>query len=1630
MKKTFKRIIALLLAVTLVLGVAPFSAFAYEHGEVVEEDETGIAAVEPMSGYAPGTVVEETEEEQTVQPQPPVEEQEAFQSENETEVPSEPAEGDKEFWELLETPGAEIEVLPDGTMKKASPRRVAAKAASQRVANGTLKIGYYAFGSNIGSVPSIGHTISQLPTKTLVSGGVHTAAYCIEVEKLATGGYNGYSPDSGNVSLESVYGHNKAVLIGDILANGYQYKGVNIIPQNDSYKWAATQIMIWQAIAGSVTYTDEKGTEFKQVCLDDVAACAKASGHYNEYYAYYYDLKNKLIAMRKIPSFAYRRPIDAVKEKNSKILPAKGDGSFGTTLTDKNKVLEYFDFKFSGGAVTTSKSGNKLTVTSTEEISSPLTSEKATHEVMGGTDSVAGWLPADSSQQIFVCADPAKDPVVAYFAVRTGEGPSGGDNTLEKECEDGRVSGITFSFVGGDEEHTTYSFSTDSNGMIALSGFKLYEKKEKLDDDGNPTGELVDDTEKPITYTVSESTPIRYVPNTQTYQFTPASGSASFHYDNINKKWNLTFTKRDSETGYAQGDATLSGAIYGLYKNGSMVDTYFTDSSGSFTTDWYYCGDGGDNWTLEEISPSTGYLLNSIPLSVGVSPGTTFVEYNPTSATGTEQVIKGKIRLTKHTDKGETGIETPEEGATFKVYLSSAGSYANARPAERDEIIIDKDGLAVTKSLPYGTYTVHQTKCGDKYPGRELIDDFQVPVMENGEIYSFILNNRVFEALITVMKKDIETGRLIPASGITFKIRDCKTGDYIVQHINYPTPMDISLFQTDVTGKLMLPEKLNYGDYELVEFATAYGYVLDTTPVPFKVDGTAKEVVVEKSNIPQKGVIRLYKEGEVYASVDKRGENGPYVPVYAKQGLPGAVFHIFAAEDIRTPEGTIRYTMGQQVGTMTTDSEGRAESTPLYLGKYMVKEVKAPEGYVLDTTPRAVTLSYSNQEEELSFTDITIGNTRQKVSIDLHKAMEKDKDFNLGENGEYENVAFGLFSNGNLTAADGSFIPEGGLIEQIGVDENGNGKFTADLPFGSFYVQEIATDDHYLLNDEKWPVTFTYIGQEKAISYFHLNDGANIQNTLKRGVIDGSKSDEDGLLLGGALMGLFAPGETEFTEDTAIRTAVSQPNGDFTFEDVPFGPWLVREIAPPEAFVLNEKVFSVNVREDGEHVNVEVENRFIRGDVKLYKVDAEYTGKKLSGAAFDVYSDSNGNRVFDEGDVKEGSLKETAPGVYEMDGLRYGGYFVVETKAPAYYVLDETPHWVDIHTDGQLVELKVANEPEVGNLHIQKASEDLQVEGIKFTVFGKPYTGGSYEEEFVTDENGEILITGLRVGEYTVSEVLDNVTVRYMLEDDKTAAVTAGETAYVDFFNKLRRGEVYVIKTDPDYPESKLTGAKFKVWRDANENQKYDDSDPVVGVLQEDDGVYWLEGLPRGGFFLREEIAPENYLADNEYHYFEVTDDTAQVEVTNTPDPNAGFVNRKLTGSLTITKKSTSGALLAGANFALKTKDGEAVSEGTTGKDGKLVFEDLPCGEELIWQEICAPTGYETDSTEHTVKITADKLDVEVTAINEQTPFFVPKTGDGRVNPAFCWALLAVCAAGAAGIVSWLVCSKKKKGRR
>ena len=1266
------------------------------------------------------------------------------------------------------------------------------------------------------------------------SSGTHQV-YCVESGIDFNTGNSYVSKNGKNSSYfrklptEAQFGVMMALMYGWHEGKSSPVAGTN----KDDYAFA-TQTIIWE-------YQQQLRTSPSDLHsangIDADTYCYSLKGRPSE--KCYDWILSQMASHYTIPSFAARNQSKA-DTYTLKYNPDRQN--YSLTLTDTNNTLANLSLSASG--IKVSRSGNQYTFTSDKMIISPIT-VSAQKAVNLDCDEMLIW--GCVGKQTMVSG--ASDPVYFYFKLDT---ETYGTGLIKKTSEDGVVSGIKFNISGNGVNQTVVTKADGTVDISLMPG--VYTVTEQPIDRYEPQSvqritivsgrtstvtfsntlkrgnlEIIKSSEDNLVegvkfhlygtslsglpvdeyavtdangvarfenvlisgadpYTVEEiDTAVRYV--------VPASQTAPIEWEkvtsrsfvNILKKFNVTVTKSDAQMGTAQGDASLAGAVYGIYKGEELIDTYTTDKNGQFTTKYYVCG---NDWTVREISPSEGYLLDRTIHKVGAEPELYTVEFNSTANDVTEQVIKGNIAIIKHTDNGETQIETPETGAAFEVFRKAAGSFDAAKETERDILTCDENGFAKTKDMPYGIYTVRQTS---GWEGRELMKPFDVFISKDGQTYRYLINNANFESYIKVVKKDAETGNTIPYAGAGFQIYD-PNGNLVTMTFTYPEVTTIDTFYTTADGELITPQTLEYGKgYSLVEVQAPYGYVLNSEPVYFDVMQENSEIdsgitVIEmvRSNVAQKGTITVSKSGEVFSSVNEAG--GLYQPVYAVRGLEGAVYEITAAEDIYTLDGTLRASKGEVVDTVTTGADGSAVSKELYLGKYEVKEITAPYGMVLNEETHAVELVYAGQNVAVTETAASFYNERQRVEIDLIKRLMTDEAYGIGKNGEILDVTFGLYAEKELTAADGTVIPADGLIEIIALDGNVSGKVKTDLPIGSYYVKELATNSAYILNGQKYPVVFEYAGQKTATVHITANGGEAIENDIIYGSVSGKKSDEDGNALGGAVIGIFKTGTEKFTTENAIQTTVTAADGSFSFAKVPYGTWVIREIESPTGFVLSEEEITVTIGAVDEVVEIELVNYFIKGNIELTKVDKDYPDNKLTGAEFEVYADTNGDGKLDSDDELLGTMTELDGGVYQMKELRYGKYLVREKTAPTGFVLDENVYSVSIEENGKtyIVENEAGvgfvNAAQKGSLKIVKTSSDGKVEGFSFRITG----ADGYDQTFKTDKKGEIYIEGLRIGEYTVSEVNDSVSAGYILPADKQATVKVGATTIVEMHNELR----------------------------------------------------------------------------------------------------------------------------------------------------------------------------------------------------------------------------------------------------
>lgn len=1042
-------------------------------------------------------------------------------------------------------------------------------------------------------------------------GGKNYPLFCIE--------YGATSPDSSYLAGKKAMASNNALEAARWIFAGYYMEHGNAISKKDM---AMCQKKVW-SIMGDSTSWNFSDSDYKEWCDNSKANMKKLNTYPS------FDGKNigNLVAgasktvtdtnkvLCDYPAFTYTKSKVTVKhEKDKNTLTISVDKdctatSFALPATkyfkeytgDDDGLLLYYpygsksyqkliysayydpiDVSFNADItplgnlklIKTSEdnvvANIKFTITSTNYSKTVTTNSKGEFQLddlVPGKytvteESIDKYVPAKSQT---VTVEGNKTATVSFSNVLKRS-----DIKVIKSCEDNFTEGHKFHLYGTSlsgikvDEYTT----TDKNGVATFKDILI------------GTGYTLEEVDTAVRYVIPDN-------QTAAVEWNKVN---EYHFNNKLKKFRVNVVKSDIEKGHAQGDAKLSGAKYGIYKGNQLIDTYTTDDNASFTTKYYVCD---TDWTIKEISSSEGYLVNDEVYKVGADPKLYEIEYNECKNAVTEQVKKGKIAIIKHTDDGSTQIETPEKNAEFQVYLKSAGSYAKADNDERDTIVCDEDGFASTKLLPYGVYTVHQTKGWD---GREKIKDFDVFINQDGKTYKFLINNSNFCSYLKVVKLDKETEKPIAYAGAAFEVYDTD-GHRITMQFTYPEVTEIHTFYTNSEGYLITPEKLPYGDYTLKEVQAPYGYVLDSTPIPFTItqensstDTGVTVVKVKAKDMSQKGVIEITKTGEIFKSVIEN--EGVYTPVYENGNLANAVFEIYVDEDITTLDGTTRYYQGEKVDEITTDKNGTAKSKELYLGKYNIIEKTAPNGFVNANEQYDVELTYAGQNVSVTSTALSVYNDRQKVSVSLLKELSKDERFKLGMNDEILSVQFGIYADEDITAADGTVIPKDALITYGNCDENGKLTFNCDLPIGfKWYAKEIATDKHYILSDTKYEFNTEYQGQDVETINIDLNNDKPIINDLIYGTIKGLKIDrETGKTIKGALFGLFKSDTTEYTKDNAILTAESDENGIFVFTNIPFGDYVIKELKPAENYLPSDDIHYITVADNEQIIEITAVN--------------------------------------------------------------------------------------------------------------------------------------------------------------------------------------------------------------------------------------------------------------------------------------------------------------------------------------------------------------------------------------------------------------------------------------------------------
>lgn len=837
--------------------------------------------------------------------------------------------------------------------------------------------------------------------------------------------------------------------------------------------------------------------------------------------------------------------------------------------------------------------------------------------------------------------------------------------------------------------------TTDVNGYAKFENVTAgnYDLKEITP----PKGYALDKTIYPVTINSSQTTRV----DVKDY---PQSDPVSILLGKVDK---------DTTQNMPQGSASLEGAeftikYYAVQSDKDPAETgkkpvrtwiMKTDENGKCRLDEKYKVSGDEFWknpfgvatlplgtiTIQETKAPKGYLLNEeIFVRQITSKGTAESVETYNMPTIEEEVIRGDIQLVKY---GETNDEPGDSGADIKKPLKDIKFHLTSKTTgDVYTIITDEQGVATTKqlgtsdrgNLPFDTYTVSEES---PYPEYDIIAPFEVTVDEEGKTYTYILRNDTVDAPLSVQKVDKETGKVIPIAGAQFQILD-ENKKPITMKVSYPTPMEIDTFETDANGSFTLPEKLEYGSYYLHETKAPEGYLLGIEDIPFVVDQEfdwENPLSITYPDAPAKGKIRVTK-------TDK--ETDKPIP-------SGAEFTVTAAEDITTPDGTIRTEKGTVVATLTTDEKGKAETEALYLGKYVVKETKAPNGYLLNPKEFAVTLEYEDQETEIVYGNVTVPDELAKGKIRVKKT---DAETGNGLSG----AEFEIRAKEDIITPDGTVkVKAGTVVDTIKTSDKGTVE-TKELYLGKYEVQETKAPEGYLLNTQKYPVELIYADQETEIVYGDVT----VPDELAKGQIEILKKDEEtGNLLSGAEFTVTAAedittpdGTLRAEKGTVVDTIVTDTTGIAKSKELYLGKYIVKETKQPIGFIRPNQTWDVELKYADQKTELVKENLTIKNQPTEIIIDKKETGtdKPLEGVKFVIWNKDKEDPI-DPGMQHKEIYTTDANGKIRLLYLEPGNYAVAEVESiPGYAWDDKIIYEFTITEDGR-VDGEVSHTIPVGN---------------------------------------------------------------------------------------------------------------------------------------------------------------------------------------------------------------------------------------------------------------------------------------------------------------------------------------------
>lgn len=845
------------------------------------------------------------------------------------------------------------------------------------------------------------------------------------------------------------------------------------------------------------------------------------------------------------------------------------------------------------------------------------------------------------------------------------------------------------------------------------------------------------------------------------------------------------------------------------------------------------------------------------------------------------------------------------KGVTFDIAPTEDISFNGKNVQKAGEVIgtltTDDNGVASSKYIEYvsdGTqgyekvlpiypnfeYAITETSAPEPYiVPKDNVTTFTA-VSEKADTltipHEVTISDDVQTGVLDVYKTD--NGTKQPLANAVFEVRAAKDFSIGANQIHKAGDL-ICTMTTGADGHAESGDAEMYigAEYTLTEINAPEGYTLNSDSKTFTFNFAGNEFEYTKlgidfDNTSQQGKISVHKTGEIFSGVTALGtaisvdEDGTvheagyniYTPHFASGFLSGAEFEVTAAEDIITADGTVRANKGDVVATLITDNNGYAETPLLYLGKYTVTETKAAYGYVNNHEPQTVELTYAGQEiavRDTVNTDFT--NKYQGVSVHLTKFMEHDDTYGVGDDSDAKNVVFGLYADEPLVADNGSSIPKDGLVDVASVGEDMTVRFGQKLPFGRYYIQEISTDEKYVISGEKHIVTFEYAGQDTEVVDI---DGGTFENDLKRGSVKGVKISDHDEPLNGAVFGLFKADAENFDAESAIVTATSDENGNFGFDEIPYGKYIVTEIKQPAGYIFSDKKYDVVISEDEQKIEITAINESTHLNVSKKDI----YGNELIGASMQIL-DSEGN-TFTEW-VSDGTI-------HTVTNIPAGSYVLKETASPAGFVIaTEISFSIDEYNNVTVENVDALSTDENGNATITMVDDTTKVSITKLDIAGekevvgaklqvKDSSGNVVDEWISTNEAHEIKGVLTAGGTYTLHE--EYAPDGYVVANDVTFTVDEnGEVTKVTFYDDTTK--VHVSKRDIT-TNKELPGAKLQIL----------DGDTVVEEWVSTDEEHIVEGKLIAGkeYILREITAPEGYEVANDIT-FKVSEDGSVIQV-------------------------------------------------------------------------------------------------------------------------------------------------------